>query len=398
MKLSTRAQKLAPSETLAMAAKARELKARGIDVVSFATGEPDFATPAFITAAAKKALDAGLTKYPPSAGIPELRKAICTKLAKDNALTYAPEEICVTCGAKQAIYNALQVLLDDGDEAIVPAPYWVSYPEQVRLAGGVPVIVAAGAETSFKITPDKLEKAITPRTRAIILNTPSNPTGSAYTREELAALAAVLVKHGVAIISDEIYEKLVYGNFRHVSVAAAYPAARELTITINGVSKAYAMTGWRMGYAAGPRDVIGKMTTILGQQITGIPGFVQQACVEALAGPQEEIERMRREFERRRDLMLQQLLAIPGIRCHVPEGAFYLLPDVTAHLGKKAGNTTIVDAPALATHLLEEAHIATVAGDPFGCPGHLRFSYATSEKNIVEGMKRLKEALSRLSS
>ena len=398
MKLSPRAQKLAPSETLAMAAKARALRASGVDVVSFATGEPDFATPALITSAAKKALDDGLTKYPPSAGIPELRQAICAKLAKDNALTYAPEEICVTCGAKQAIYNALQVLVGDGDEAIVPAPYWVSYPEQVRLAGGKPVIVAAGADTAFKLTPAKLAAAITPRTRAIILNTPSNPTGSAYTREELAALAAVLVKHGVAIISDEIYEKLVYGGFRHVSVAAAYPAARDLTITVNGVSKAYAMTGWRMGYAAGPKDVIGAMTTILGQQITGIPGFVQRACVEALAGPQEEIERMRCAFEKRRDLMLGLLREIPGLRCHVPEGAFYLLPDVTAYLGTTAGGKTIADATQLAAWLLEEAHIATVAGDPFGCPGYLRFSYATSEANIVEGMKRFKEALSRLSS
>lgn len=395
--ISKRAQKLAPSETLAMAAKARELKAKGIDVVSFATGEPDFDTPSFVKASAKKALDDGLTKYTPSAGIPELRKAIKSKFKSDNGLDYAEDEICVTCGAKQAIYNALQVLLGDGDEAIVVAPYWVSYPEQVRLAGAAPVIVPTTAKSFFKLTPASLEAAITPRTRAIILNTPSNPTGSAYTRGELAALGEILARHGVAIISDEIYEKLVYGEFRHVSIAAACPAARDLTITVNGVSKAYAMTGWRMGYAAGPREVISKMTTLLGQQITGIPGFVQRACVDALTGPQEEIERMRKEFAARRDLMLELLLSIPEIRCHVPEGAFYLLPNIEAYLGRKWNGRAIADATELAGYLLDEAHIATVSGDPFGIPGYIRFSYATSRENIEEGARRLKDALLKLS-
>ena len=395
--ITKRAEKLAPSETLAMAARARELRARGVDVISFATGEPDFDTPSFIKASAKKALDEGLTKYTPSAGTPELKGAIKEKLKRDNGLDYSAEEICVTCGAKQAIYNALQVLVEEGDEVLVPAPYWVSYPEQVKLAGGVPVVVPTDSSSRFKVSPAALEKAITPRTRAIILNTPSNPTGSAYRREELSAIGDLLSRHGVAIISDEIYEKLVYGDFRHVSMAAACPAAKELTITVNGVSKAYAMTGWRMGYAAGPRHVISKMTVILGQQITGIPGFVQKACAEALSGPQEEIERMRSEFAARRDLMLERLLAIPGLSCHVPEGAFYLLPNVEAFLGRRAGGIELPDATALATHLLDEAHIATVSGDPFGIPGHIRFSYATSRENIEEGAKRLKEALRKLS-
>jgi len=396
LSISKRAMSLAPSETLAMAAKARELKASGVDVISFATGEPDFDTPAFIKAAARKALDDGITKYTPSAGIPELREAIKAKLKKDNGLDYAKEEICVTCGAKQAIYNALQVLLDEGDEAIVVAPYWVSYPEQVRLAGGTPVVIRTSAENSFKLTPRELEEAITPKTRAIILNTPSNPTGSAYSREELAKLGDILAQHGVAIISDEIYEKLVYGGFRHVSVAAACPAAKDVTITINGVSKAYAMTGWRMGYAAGPREVISKMTTLLGQQITGIPGFVQRACVEAMTGPQEEIENMRKEFAARRDMMLERMLSIQDIACHVPEGAFYLLPNVEAYLGRDHGGRKIAGANELASYLLEEAHIATVSGDPFGIPGHIRFSYAASRQNIEEGTRRLKDALLKL--
>ncbi|HPQ81049.1 MAG TPA: aminotransferase class I/II-fold pyridoxal phosphate-dependent enzyme, partial [bacterium] len=261
---------------------------------------------------------------------------------------------------------------------------------------GTPVVIRTSAENSFKLTPRELEEAITPKTRAIILNTPSNPTGSAYGREELAKLGDILAKHGVAIISDEIYEKLVYGGFRHVSVAAACPAAKDVTITINGVSKAYAMTGWRMGYAAGPRDVISKMTTLLGQQITGIPGFVQRACVEAMTGPQEEIENMRKEFAARRDMMLERMLSIQDIACHVPEGAFYLLPNVEAYLGRDHGGRKIAGANELASYLLEEAHIATVSGDPFGIPGHIRFSYAASRQNIEEGTRRLKDALLKL--
>ncbi len=396
IKISARALQMKPSATLAMDAKAKQMKAAGVDVISFATGEPDFDTPLAIREEAKAALDAGMTRYTPSAGIPELRAAIREKLASDNDLAYADDEIAVTCGAKQAIFNALQVICDPGDEVIVPAPYWVSYPEQVLLAGASPVIVTTPQSNGFKLLPEALAKAITPRTSAIILNYPSNPTGSTYTREELASLGRVLTERQVAIISDEIYEKLLYGNTAHCSIAAAHPPARELTVVINGVSKAYAMTGWRMGYAAGPKPVIGKLIALTGQQNSGIPGFVQRACVRALRGPQEEVEAMRREFQARRDLMLERMLAIPNLTCHRPEGAFYLFPNVSAYLGKRAGEKRIESAEALAQYLLENAHIATVSGDPFGAPGHIRFSYATSRTVIEEGMRRLAEALRKL--
>lgn len=396
IKLSQRVQTVLPSATLAMAGKARELKARGVNVISFATGEPDFDTPSFIKEAAKEALDEGLTKYSPTSGIPELKAAIRRKLECDNSLSYSDNEIVVTCGAKLAIYNALQAIIDPGDEVIVLSPYWVSYPDQIRLADGVPVFVRTAGETSFKATPDMISKAITPATRAIILNTPSNPSGSAYTSAELAEMAKVFVEHNVAIISDEIYEKLVYGDFVHTSIVSAYPEARSLTIVINGVSKAYSMTGFRMGYAAGPKNIISKMTALVGQQITGIPVFVQKACVKALSEGQDEVEKMRKAFEKRRDLMLELVHTVPALGCHVPEGAFYLLPNVEAYLGLDFAGRKIEDASALAEYLLDEAHIATVSGDPFGVPGHLRFSYATSEKHIIEGMQRLKDALAKL--
>lgn len=395
--LSRRAQALAPSATLAMAAKARALRAAGADVVSFATGEPDFPTPAFIAEAAKRSLDAGHTKYPPSAGLPELTAAIREKLERENGLPYGDGEVLVTCGAKQAIFLALQALVDESDEVIVPAPYWVSYPEQVALAGGRPVIVPTPADTGFKLTPAALERAITPRTRAVILNTPSNPTGSAYAHEELAALGAICTARSIAIISDEIYEKLVYGDYRHISIAKACPQAQPLTIVINGVSKAYAMTGWRMGYAAGPRSVIAKMIALVEQQTSGIPPFVQMGCVAALREGAPAVEAMRREFEARRDLMLERLRAIPGLRCHTPEGAFYLLPCVEAYLGRRWKAAALDSATAVADYLLDEAHIATVSGDPFGAPGHIRLSYATSRQQIEEGMKRFAAAMAKIS-
>lgn len=396
VKLSKRAQELMPSATLAMGAKARLMREEGIDVISFAQGEPDFDTPGHIREAAKNAIDAGFTRYPPSAGLPDLRRAIAAKLRRENNLHFDGDQIAITCGAKQAIYNALQVIIDEGDEVIIPAPYWVSYPEQVRLAGGRPVIIETRREDAFKLQPGAIRDAITPRTRAFILNSPSNPTGSAYTAGELKDLADALIGRGVTIISDEIYEKLVYGNFAFTSMAAAHAHAKEMTIVVNGVSKSYAMTGWRMGYAAGPREVISKMTELLGQQITGIPSFVQKACVEALENSENDVVRMRNEFESRRDLMLEFLLAIPGVKCHKPEGAFYLFPNIESYVGKRAGRRSIGGAAALAEYLLEEARIATVSGDAFGAPGHIRFSYATSKENIEEGMKRLAGALSKL--
>jgi len=393
IKLSHRAQKMSPSATLAMAAKAAKMRSEGIDVISFATGEPDFDTPSSIRRVCKEALDDGLTHYPPSAGIPELRKTIAEKLRRENDLSYDVDEIVVTCGAKQAIFNALQVIVDRGDEVLIPAPYWVSYPEQVKLADGVPVIIPTTAETTFKVTTDMLDQFMTDRTKAIILNSPSNPTGSAYTKDELKRMGEFLTKRNVAIISDEIYEKIVYCDYVHTSIVAAHPPARCLTIVVNGVSKAYAMTGWRMGYAAGPREIISKMTGIVGQQITGIPPFVQRACIEALDASDNEIKKMRDEFKARRDIMLENLLRIPGISCPVPVGTFYLFPDVRTYLKRRKG---INDSTALVEYLLEEARIATVGGDAFGSPGHIRFSYATSRDKIAEGMKRLKDALSKL--
>lgn len=397
LRLSKRAQAMTPSATLAMAARARKLRAEGCDVVSFATGEPDFDTPAFVKAAAKASLDAGETKYTPSSGTPELKAAIREKLAQENALEYADDEIVVTCGAKLAIFNALQVLAGPGDEVLIPAPYWVSYPEQVVQADATAVIIPTSATTNFKLTPELLRKAITPRTRSLILNSPSNPTGSAYSHEEFAALGEISADRGIAVISDEIYEKLVYGGFRPTSFAAANPKAKPWTITVGGVSKAFAMTGWRMGYAAGPREAIAKMTALLEQQVSGIPAFVQRGCTAALKQGAEEVERMRREFEARRDLMLERLLAIPGIHCHVPEGAFYLLPNVETYLERRWNGEAIGDATKLADYLLDEGHIATVSGDPFGAPGHIRFSYAASRQNIEEGVRRLAAALSKLS-
>jgi len=286
--------------------------------------------------------------------------------------------------------------VDPGDEVIVPAPYWVSYPDQVLLAAGRPVILATSEADSFRVKPDKLAGAITPRTRAVILNYPSNPTGSSYSAEEIRQLGEVIADRKIAVISDEVYEKLLYTGERHTSIAEACPRCKEYTIVVNGVSKSYAMTGWRMGYAAGPRDVISKIAEITGQQNTGIPGFVQKACVEAIRGPQDEVERMRQEFKARRDLMLEALASIRGMRCHVPDGAFYLLPGVEAWIGKSWNGNRIPDADTLAEYLLEEAHVATVGGDPFGAPGFLRLSYATSRQKIEEGVARLSKALSRL--
>lgn len=372
------------------------MRAGGINVISFATGEPDFDTPSFIKDAAVRSLAAGQTKYTPSSGIAELKVAIREKLLRDNGLSYEDNEVTVTCGAKQAIYNALQAIIDEGDEVIVPAPYWVSYTDQVKLAQGTPVVVQTTAATSFKITPEMMLKSVTPKTRAIILNSPSNPTGSAYTGEELSAMGNALCGKNIAVISDEIYEKLVYDGFAHTSIAAACPKIKGQTIVINGVSKAYAMTGWRMGYAAGPKEVISKMTILIEQQISGIPAFVQMGCVRALTGPQDEMDKMRGEFSARRDLMLEKMRAIEGIDCHTPDGAFYLLPNMEKYLGKKADGKVIATATELADFLLDHGHIATVSGEPFGAAGHIRFSYATSRENIEEGMKRFEESMKKL--
>ncbi len=393
MKISKRAMEMKPSATLAIAALAGEMRAKGIDVISFATGEPDFDTPEHIRSEAKRALDAGKTRYEASSGSADLKKAISEKLRRDNGLDYADDEIVVTCGAKQAIFNALQVLTEEGDEVLVPSPYWVSYPDQIKLAGATPVIVPAALEPNLKVSPRLLERFATAKTRAIILNSPSNPSGAAYESAELRDIANFCADRNIAVISDEIYEKLVYDGFKFTSLAASSPNAKATTVTINGVSKAYAMTGWRMGYAAGPKEVISKITSMVGQQISCIPGFVQKACIDALNNSDADVERMRSEFSSRRDLMLERLLRIPNIKCSIPKGAFYLLPDMRAYLGDK---TKMENATSLAKYLLETAHIATVSGDPFGAEGHIRFSYATSREKINEGMMRLEKALAKL--
>ena len=396
IQLSKRVQGAQGSATLAMAAKAKMLAAQGHHVISFATGEPDFDTPQRIKNAAKKSLDAGFTKYVQVGGIPELIAAIQQKLKRDNKLDYTADEIMVTCGAKDAIFTALMVLLNEGDEVIIPAPYWVSFPEQVKIAGGVPRMVATDAKHGFRLTPEQLERAITPRTRVLILNSPSNPTGAAYTGDVLKKIADIAVQHHLVILSDEIYEKLVYDGFTHVSTAATSEAAKLQTITINGVSKTYAMTGWRMGFAAGPKEVIAKMKTIQGQQISGITSFIQPACAEAFLGPQDDVEMMRKEFSARRKLMHERLTAIPHIQCHMPEGAFFHFPNVQYYLGKRGPRGPITDANTLAEVLLEEAHVAVVSGDASGAPGFIRLSYATSRENIEEGIERIKSVLVKL--
>lgn len=392
MNLSKRAKKLTPSATLGMAAEAQRMRAEGIDVISFSTGEPDFDTPSYIKDAAKASLDRGCTKYAPPAGMPALREAIVRKLERDNGLAYTSQEISVTSGAKQAIANALLALVDPGDEVIVPAPYWVSYPPQVLLAGGEPVIVDT-TKTGMKITPETLASAITGRTKALIFNSPSNPTGVVYSRDELAAIARVCVEKNVIVISDEIYEYLIYADEGHVSIVDADERMRPLTIIVNGVSKGYAMTGWRLGWAAGPQEVISKMSQLAGQQTTSPTSFVQEAAVVALDGPRDEVARMAGEFCARRDRMHALLRDIPGVSCHVPEGAFYHFPDMRAFMGKKCGGVEIDNDIALARALLTEAHVATVAGSSFGAPGFLRFSFAASTDMIDEGMRRVRKVL-----
>ena len=394
--LSKRAQQLKPSATLGMAAKAAELRAQGVNVISFATGEPDFDTPNNIKDAAKASLDRGDTKYAPSAGIPQLRKAIAAKMKRDNNLTYAPEEITVSCGAKQAIANALLATVDDGNEVIVPAPYWVSYPAQIKLAGGKPVIIDTAAN-DMKLTPDQLTNACNKNTRALILNSPSNPTGAVYTEGELKALAKVCREKDLVVISDEIYEHIVYDDAKHVSIANVDEALRDNIIIINGVSKSFAMTGWRLGWAAGPKEIIAKMNQMASQQTTSPATFVQHAAVAALEGPFDEVRHMCAAFAERRDRMCAMLNDINGISAERPAGTFYSFANIKTLIGKRYGDTEIIDDLALADLFLTEGHIATVAGTPFGAPGFMRFSFATSLENIEEGVGRLRDVLTKLS-
>ena len=393
--LSDRLNKLSPSATLAMSQRSSELKAQGVDVINLSVGEPDFNTPEPIKEAAKKAIDDNWTRYSPVPGYPDLKKAISDKLARENNLNYSPDEILTSNGAKQCVCNAVLALVNPGDEVIIPAPYWVSYPQMVKLAEGTPVFVEAKIEADFKITPAQLESVITPRTKMIILCSPSNPTGSVYSAKELAALAEVIKKHdNLYVLADEIYEHINYVG-RHASIAAV-EGMRERTIIINGVSKAYAMTGWRIGFMAAPQWIIKGCNKLQGQYTSGPCSVSQKAATFAWNADQGCVEEMRKAFERRRDLIVGLAKEIPGFEVNVPEGAFYLFPKCSSYFGKKAGDRVINTSSDLAMYLLEEGHVAMVGGDAFGSPECIRMSYATSDENIVEAISRIKKALAKL--
>lgn len=393
--LSNRLNSLSTSATLAMAQKSIELKEQGIDVINLSVGEPDFNTPDHIKEAAKDAIDKNFSRYSPVPGYLSLREAISKKLLKENNMTYAPEQISCSNGAKQAVCNVILSIVNPGDEVIIPAPYWVSYPDMVKLADGTPVIVSAGIEQDFKITATQLEKSITDKTRAIILCSPSNPTGSVYTKEELSALADVLRKHPrVIIISDEIYEHINYIG-KHCSISE-FSGMKERTAIINGVSKAYAMTGWRIGFVAGPTWLVKACNKLQGQYTSGPCSVSQKAAEAAYVGTQQPVEDMRKAFQRRRDLIVELAKQVEGFEVNVPQGAFYLLPKCDSYFGKTDGETVIKDSNDLALYLLDKAHVACVGGDSFGALDCIRMSYATSDENIVESIRRIKEALSKL--
>ena len=393
--LSNRLNRLAPSATLAMSQKSSEMKAQGIDVINMSVGEPDFNTPDHIKAAAKKAVDDNYSRYSPVPGYPDLRKAISAKLKNENGLDYSPSEILVSNGAKQSVCNTIMALVNEGEEVIIPAPYWVSYPQMVKLAGGEPVIVNAGFEQNFKMTPEQLEAAITPKTRMLILCSPSNPTGSVYSQQELAALAEVILRHeDLFVLADEIYEHINYVG-EHASIAKV-EGMRERAIIVNGVSKAYAMTGWRIGYIAAPEWIVKGCNKLQGQYTSGPCSVSQKAAEAAYTLDQECVETMRQAFQRRRDLIVELAKDIPGLEVNVPEGAFYLFPKCSSFFGKTDGKHTISNSTDFAMYLLEEGHVATVGGDAFGDPECFCMSYATSDDNIREAMRRIKETLAKL--
>lgn len=392
--LAKRISSLQPSITLAITAKANQMKAQGIDVIGFGAGEPDFATPKNIRDAAITAIESGFTRYTPSAGIPELREAICRKLMRDQGLSYTPAQIVVATGGKHALYDIFQAIINPGDEVIIPAPYWVSYPEQVKLAGGVPVFVETSAEDGFELRPEELEKLLTPKTKAIVLNSPNNPTGAVYSEACLRKLADVLMDKDLYIISDEMYEKLIYGGEKHVSIASLSEKIMEKTILVSGVSKTYSMTGWRIGFTACHDQKLAKILTDLQSQSTSnADSIAQKASVAAYDGPQDEVEMMRVEFEKRRDYIVDRLNAIEGIDCKKPKGAFYVFPSISGLIGKTIDGKTITDSFSCAEILLEKAKIAVVPGSGFGAENFIRMSYAISMEAIKEGLDRLEQAL-----
>ena len=396
MTISQRARNLVPSATLAISATARRMRAEGIDVISFGAGEPDFDTPDHIREAGIQAIRDGFTKYTATGGIDELKDAVVTKLKRDDGLTYARNQVLISCGGKHSLYNVFQALLDPGDEVIIPAPYWVSYPEQVRLCGATPVFVQTSEQEGFRLNRGVLEPAMTPRTKLLVLNSPANPTGAALTRNELEGLAALAVERGVWVLSDETYEQLVYDGYRHVSIASLGSQVYSRTILANSLSKAYAMTGWRVGYAAGPAEIIAAMDGLQSQMTSNPTSISQRAAVAALLGPQEPTHRMREEFARRRRYIVDRLNAMPGIRCLNPEGAFYVFPNVSGLYGKRYAEKAVTNSTEFSAFLLEAARIAVVPGVEFGGDAHIRISYATSMGNIEKGMDRMAAALTQL--
>lgn len=397
MQFSKKSLSIPPSATLALTAKAKALKDEGKDIVEFGAGQPDFDTPDYIKEAAKEALDRGMTKYTPVSGIPQLRKAICEKLKKDNGLFYQPNQIMVTNGAKHALYNAFQALLNPGDEVLIPSPYWNSYPEIVKMADGVPVFVESGESSGFKVTPEQVAAAITPKTKAIILNSPSNPTGAVYDAAELTALGKALAAHPVFVVTDEIYERFLYDGMTHHSIVELCPELKEKAIVINGVSKTFAMTGWRIGYAASPKEVAGIMNSIQGNSTSNPNSIAQWASLAALKNGYEEVEKMRKTFEERRDLAVSLINKTPGISCVTPKGAFYIMLNISEAIGMSFEGKKIGDSLDYCDLLLEHFDVAAVPGVAFGSDDHIRISYATDKESIQKGLERIAQFMAQLS-
>ncbi|MFH1678657.1 MAG: pyridoxal phosphate-dependent aminotransferase [Candidatus Omnitrophota bacterium] len=391
MLLSKRVSRIGPSATLEITAQAKRMRAEGVDVVSFGAGEPDFDTPDYIKDAAKQALDEGFTKYTPASGIKELKEAICRKFKNDNNLEYSPEEIIVSCGAKHSIFNAILVLCNEADEVILPSPYWLSYPEMLKIAGANPVILNTDKENNFKITPEQLSKAITPKTKLLILNSPSNPTGMVYARGELKAIADIITANRIFCLSDEIYEKIIYDNQEHVSIASFSPRIKQQAIVVNGVSKSYSMTGWRIGYAAGPVEIIQAMNNLQSHSTSNPTSISQRAAVAALNGTEEQVQQMVKEFKKRRDYMVERLNRISGISCLKPQGAFYVFANISKILGKTYKRELLRDSLSFAKILLSEAKVAVIPGGIFGADDYIRLSYAASYDNITKGLTRIEE-------
>jgi aspartate aminotransferase len=395
-KLAERTLGIKPSVTLAIAAKAGKLRAEGVDVVNFSAGEPDFDTPERIKAAAVDALRKGMTKYTDVKGIEPLREAIAEKYLRDHGLSYRKDEVLVSCGAKHSVYNIMQAVVDPGDEVLIPAPYWVSYSDMALLAGGVSKIIPTTEATSFRITPEQLAAALTRRTRVFILNSPCNPTGATYNRDELLAISRILEKHDCLVLADDIYEKIVYENFQVYNLVALSPRLRERAIIVNGVSKTYAMTGWRIGYALAPGDVISAAAKIQSQSTSNPTSIAQAAALEALRGPQDEVVMMVQEFEKRRNVIVDRLNSITGIKCLKPQGAFYVFPNISGLFGKMSNDKKLASPCDVADYLLGEAKVAVVPGEDFGSKEHIRFSYATSLEDIEKGCRRIQKAVEKL--